>query len=513
MKRVLIELAVFVLLCSGAFAAETTVASIVITPEEAIVIAGEDITFTAQAADSEGNVIEAEITWEVEGEIGTIDQEGEFKAVSAGTGFVVANVGDVSAKAAVTVTEQEEGENGGTGGKGGTGGQGDESGDNGQDGESDDGGQGIEEGEPEPDAIFPDNPWVVVGETIQFEVQIAGADENADVLWEVSDIEIGTIVDNGLFTALKAGDTTVTASYGEISVSTGVTVTAEGPPEGQSGNTIRIQRQKGDGKITQFGSAITENNSVTIGGIPHPMNYLNGMKLFFPENSISDDIIITVKIPAFAKVNNQKKEVTFEGDIVTAVSFEVSVNGEVVSPFNFDIPVEVTLPYKKGLLRKLGIDPEELSMFFVGQNGELIQEGISNCSLQSGSGGEDSGGICGQVSHFSDVALAPQEGIPAAVEANALPEGYSLSQNFPNPFNPETTISYMLPEASHVTITVYSLLGQHVKTLLDNAVSAGNYSVTWDGTDQSGRRVTSGLYIYRIQAGNFTQSRKLMLMK
>jgi flagellar hook assembly protein FlgD len=88
-----------------------------------------------------------------------------------------------------------------------------------------------------------------------------------------------------------------------------------------------------------------------------------------------------------------------------------------------------------------------------------------------------------------------------------------LSQNYPNPFNPETTIRYGLPEMSPVKIIVYSILGQNVKTLVDDMIPAGQHSVTWDGTDNKGEQVTSGMYIYRIEAGNFRQSRKFMLLR
>ena len=492
MKSILSVIVLSVLLSAGAFAEDNVISNIEISPVEIEVIVGEEVIFSAEASDSEGSVIEAEFVWTVDGEIGTIDDDGEFKATAVGTGTVVASVGEVSAEANVKVSE-EEGE-GGKGGDGGNGGDGGEGGD----------GDGTVE---ESFEIFPDNAWVAIEETVQFEVELGGADENADVIWEVDDTEIGTIDENGLFTAIKEGETFVVVSVGEFSDQAEVKVTEEGPPQGEGGNTIRIQRQKEDGKITQFGSALTENNSVTIGGIPHPMNYLNGMKLFFPENSLSDDITITIKIPKFAKIDNTKKEVTFEGDIISAVTFEVSVDGVVVSPYEFDTPLEVTLPYKKGLLTQLGIDPEDMGMYFVGQEGELVREGIAGVQLDS-----EAGVISGMVAHFSDIALAPQYS-PTTVEENQLPEGFTLSQNYPNPFNPETIISYGLSEAIHVKINIYNVLGQNVRILVDELKPAGSYSIKWDGENEAGNQLTNGVYIYRMEAGNFSFTRKLMLMK
>ena len=91
---------------------------------------------------------------------------------------------------------------------------------------------------------------------------------------------------------------------------------------------------------------------------------------------------------------------------------------------------------------------------------------------------------------------------------NAIPREYALHQNYPNPFNPSTTIRYDLPKASHVTLKVYSVLGQEVAVLVDVDRPAGAYSVQF-GTG----RLASGVYFYRMLAGTFAQTKKLVLMK
>ncbi|MFH1069711.1 MAG: FlgD immunoglobulin-like domain containing protein, partial [Candidatus Glassbacteria bacterium] len=98
---------------------------------------------------------------------------------------------------------------------------------------------------------------------------------------------------------------------------------------------------------------------------------------------------------------------------------------------------------------------------------------------------------------------------------SALPKAFALAQNWPNPFNPSTTISYSVPEgnAEKVTLRVYDLRGKLVKTLVDQVREAGAYSVYWDGTDESGRQTASGVYFYRLSAGSFTQTRKMVLLK
>jgi hypothetical protein len=96
---------------------------------------------------------------------------------------------------------------------------------------------------------------------------------------------------------------------------------------------------------------------------------------------------------------------------------------------------------------------------------------------------------------------------------NILPIAFQLFQNYPNPFNPNTTISYQLSEVSKVQLTIFNLTGQYVKTLLRTQQSSGNYQVEWDGRDENGNQVASGVYLYRIRANNFMDVKKMILMK
>jgi len=100
-----------------------------------------------------------------------------------------------------------------------------------------------------------------------------------------------------------------------------------------------------------------------------------------------------------------------------------------------------------------------------------------------------------------------------------MPEAFTLAQNFPNPFNPATVIRYTLPvgieqsNQKNTTLRIYNLLGEHIITLVDKAQTPGTYSVTWDGRDRLGRHVPSGIYVYRLKAGPFTVSRKMIVVK
>ncbi|MEJ2048991.1 MAG: FlgD immunoglobulin-like domain containing protein [Calditrichota bacterium] len=88
-----------------------------------------------------------------------------------------------------------------------------------------------------------------------------------------------------------------------------------------------------------------------------------------------------------------------------------------------------------------------------------------------------------------------------------------MDQNYPNPFNPTTSIGYALKENTKVVLKIYNLLGQEVRTLVNGNQEVGYKKVAWDGMNDKGTRVASGIYIYRIKAGDFVKARKMILMK
>lgn len=147
--------------------------------------------------------------------------------------------------------------------------------------------------------------------------------------------------------------------------------------------------------------------------------------------------------------------------------------------------------------------------FYVGRNGSFI----SNVSGQLFLGLNDE--------IFWDnygyyVAFITSTGIvtDANVDQNSNTlNNYYLSQNYPNPFNPSTTINYSVPGASNVNIMVYDINGQVVKNLLSEFKNSGNYSLNWNGKNDSGSTVSSGTYFYQVQVGNFVQTKKMILLK
>jgi FlgD Ig-like domain len=94
-----------------------------------------------------------------------------------------------------------------------------------------------------------------------------------------------------------------------------------------------------------------------------------------------------------------------------------------------------------------------------------------------------------------------------------LPKTLELGNNYPNPFNPSTTIEYAVPQSENVTIAIYNMVGQRVKTLVKSMHSAGRYKVVWDGKDNRNSNVSSGIYFYNITVGSVSIVKKMVLLK
>jgi len=116
---------------------------------------------------------------------------------------------------------------------------------------------------------------------------------------------------------------------------------------------------------------------------------------------------------------------------------------------------------------------------------------------------------------YGGVWRRPLSEMVTAVEDDfsQVPVGFALEQNYPNPFNPQTTIRYQLPKAAHVVLKIYNLSGQEVRTLVNARQPAGVNAVVWDGRDEFGKEVSSGVYIYRLQTGESVQSRKMSFVR
>lgn len=98
-------------------------------------------------------------------------------------------------------------------------------------------------------------------------------------------------------------------------------------------------------------------------------------------------------------------------------------------------------------------------------------------------------------------------------QPNRLPLSFALHQNYPNPFNPETKIEYQLPEKMQAELIVYNVIGEHIRTLVSGEQNPGDHQITWDGKNNSGLQASSGIYFYRLKAGNAVQTKKMILLQ
>jgi hypothetical protein len=163
-------------------------------------------------------------------------------------------------------------------------------------------------------------------------------------------------------------------------------------------------------------------------------------------------------------------------------------------------------------------DKDLLTVMVYHVNGEALPVGekLLSISYRTADGRPlDERMISLESSVFGDIEGAPVQAKLTLSGVSSLPRAFALAQNYPNPFNPSTTINYDIPDgpAVQVALRIYNVRGQLLRVLVDEAKDAGSYSVQWDGTDGHGRRLASGVYFYRLVAGKFIKTRKMVILK
>jgi len=365
--------------------------------------------------------------------------------------------------------------------------------------------------------ITPADTTINIGASFAFNASAYDSNQqnviDTTFIWSISDTSIGTIDSSGLFAATGAGEGYVIIALDSLGDSAHVTIVDTSVSD--IINTATIQKVLVNGKLHKKIDVIQEGSGeYKFGGFPSPLNFLNGGRLMFPTSSLSEDIRITIKLPQFAKIEGDLVS-DFESDdttkvIASAAEFIVSVSGDTVSPYYFDSPVSVSLPYKRGLLNKLGLNPEDMTMAFYSDTAGFDTTGITNIVIDY-----SRNRIIADVAHFSTIVLyGESEGIPTGIISESrIPNEFSLEQNYPNPFNPETKIIYQIPKISRVTIKIFNILGQEVRTLVDKEQTMGEYKVIWDGKNNSGNPVGSGIYIYQLRTKDFISSKRMILLR
>lgn len=177
--------------------------------------------------------------------------------------------------------------------------------------------------------------------------------------------------------------------------------------------------------------------------------------------------------------------------------------------------LNVSLEGESGLGALCGIDVASCKRVFVAneQGRSLLTSGGDSPFSNAGDDNDVKAADTDPVLAVTGSGLSKEAEEEVAAADAAAVTSYGLSQNYPNPFNPSTKISFALPEAAEVSLKIYDVAGQLVQTLVAGIIEVGRHQVVWDGTNQYGVKVASGVYFYQLQAGEFKQVRKMSLLR
>lgn len=329
--------------------------------------------------------------------------------------------------------------------------------------------------------------------------------QNAEFMWSVSDTSIATIDTDGLLTLKgETGMTLVSVEYSNFGASVELLVIDS--MIDMDVNTIAIHRVLPNGKELKA-KTFKEGDSYKIGGLPFPLNLLNGGMLHFPFGCIDEDITIYMFIPEkYAEINKDSTVVNFSEEIITGVKFSVmpASSDTIVEPFWFNIPVELKLIYKQELLDSLGIDPQDLDVFFAENTGFVeVDDNIATVDTAKNR-------IYASIEHFSTIVVR-QKSATTSVN-DIIPVSEDMLDVFPNPFSSSATIQFRLADPGDVNISVYNIVGQKVQLLADKEFPEGLHKIQWQGDDTNGAAANSGIYFCRfVKDGKVIQVKKIVL--
>ncbi|MCK4579136.1 MAG: T9SS type A sorting domain-containing protein [Candidatus Marinimicrobia bacterium] len=455
--------------------AQATVEIITSDPE---ITVRDSVQLVAVYTDNAGQEIDTTFNWAVAPDkLGTIDATGLFISKHMGDGLISASLGALADTTTISVLKHDP-----------------------------------DKGDPGTLLITPTDTTVLVGDSVQFAAcyqDTTGAIFDTVVTWSLHGDKIGTLSDAGLLLIDASGSGLVTASLGKLEASS-LTVAVDSLEDNGGVNTIYILRVLPDGKEVGPKKQISEGDQYVMGGLPRPLNVLNASRLYFPDGCLHQDITIKLMLPDFVKIKGDTA--VFDSSIFAGLKVDVLVADTLVQPFYFDIPISIAVVFKRGLLKNLGIEPEELGLFFALDSANFDIAGIYDVTVDT-----TSNRIFSRVAHFSTLVVRKAS---TALSINTggrhssqLPGGFALEQNYPNPFNPATTLAYNLPRTAEITLIVYDLIGREVVRLKEGPQTAGHYRTVWRGRDSAGREMPSGIYFARLEAGEFSQSIKLVLLK
>jgi len=319
--------------------------------------------------------------------------------------------------------------------------------------------------------------------------------------WEMKGVDLGSISNEGILTIDTTGFALIKAEL-EDKVQLGLVI-AQQKTNDETINQIEIAVPSplGYETITTF----EEGKKWVIGDLPQPMNIYNGAMLYFPIGSLDENIQIRVNIPDFANI--EQEAVSFgRKDLVSAIVFDVYVNGNQQEHYEFEMPLLVGMVYQDEMLEQLDLDPQSLRLIYTEYQKDSIH--YSTDGIEKSTNNYYQNSVFAKISHLSVLGIRGVESTSISEAYNTILQEFKLHQNYPNPFNPTTTIKYGLPEVSDVKITIYNINGKPVETLVNSSKHPGYHKVKWNASD-----VASGVYFYRIATDEFVEVKKCVLLK
>ncbi|WP_167614452.1 T9SS type A sorting domain-containing protein [Maribellus sediminis] len=460
-----------------------------IVPSSIRVEISDSVELRAFYIDSMGYKIDTTFTWSVEPmEIGMFPDSSVsmfYSADTAGSGIIIATLGELADTAKISVYETREKRE-----------------------------KIKKEKEKENNkgkqlTIEPGDMMVYTGnEPIQYSAMYktnGNKHQGAEFMWSVTDTTVASIDENGLLTLTgETGMTLVEAAYSSFEAAVELLVVDS--TVDMDVNTISIRRVLPNGNELHP-KYFKEGESYKIGGLPYPLNILNAGMLHFPYGCISEDVDIFMFIPEkYAEMDDDSTEVSFTEDIITGVKFSVVPSGSdtIVEPYYFNIPVELKLVYKQDLLDSLGVDPADLDVFFADNTGFVdVNGGVAMVDTARHR-------IYASIEHFSTIVVKEAK---ATTQVEDLePEDDNYFNVYPNPFSAATNIEFYLDQNSDVQLMIYNMFGQQVKVLVDGELPKGKHKVRWSGNLQSGSQATTGIYLCRfIKNGEVSNVKRLII--
>jgi photosystem II stability/assembly factor-like uncharacterized protein len=298
----------------------------------------------------------------------------------------------------------------------------------------------------------------------------------------------------------------------------------------ENGNVVSSNNNYGftvSGNRALIANFVLKKFTITISANPPDGGTVNGGGLFDFGQSIS--------VLATPKSGYSFSNWTENGNVVsTSATYTFSVNGNRILIANFlIIPALSVTPQIRNVPSTQGATNFTVSNSTGGTMNWSSSSDAGWAQITNGINGVNSGTI--EINYQANSGIARIAtitvtstgaiGSPATVQVqqeqytdvetfgDEMPKDYALQQNYPNPFNPQTIIRYDLPRSSFVRITIFNLLGLEVKLLVNEEKGTGKHNIYWNSTDNSGKKVSSGVYFYTITADNFTQTKKMVLMK